>query len=176
MAERFLALMADLDDGTQERFAQWYAALKEAGFTGAQTPGLPYHISLAIFPPDREREAVLLARKAAESFSPIAVHISHIGVFAPGRVLFGAADFSAELAALHDACETNPAPPRPWTPHVTLLIDEPETVCCAMPVLLKNFSPLVGKITRLHLCAFRPMREVASFELNPTVGGAGRRE
>ena len=50
MAEQFLTLMADLDDEAQARMSGWYHSLQEAGFTGVQTPGLPYHISLSTFP------------------------------------------------------------------------------------------------------------------------------
>ena len=79
MAEQFLTLMADLDGGSQERMASWYEALNRAGFTGTQTPGLPYHISLASFPLNEEDSAAQLMEKAAREFDPIPVHISHIG-------------------------------------------------------------------------------------------------
>ena len=165
MAEQFLTLMADLDDDSQAIMSAWYNSLNNAGFTGTQTPGLPFHISMATFPLEVEREAVELTKKAAGSFSPIPVHISHIGVFAPGKVLFGAPERSAELDLLHNACETNPSQQRPWTPHVTLLIDDPPTICEALPVVLKSFYPFVGRITRLHLCAFWPTREILSVDL-----------
>ncbi len=106
MAEQFLTLMADLDEDTQAHMSEWYNALKEAGFTGTQTKGLPYHISLATFPLDKEQAAVETMRKAASEFSAMPVHISHIGVFAGGKVLFGAVEKSAELVSLRDACET----------------------------------------------------------------------
>lgn len=162
MAEQFLTLMADLDDAAQARLSEWYEALTKAGFTGTQTPGLPYHISLATFPLDQEQTAVQLLRKAA-NFSPVPVHFSHIGLFAGGRVLFAAPERNPRLDALHDAFD--PQPKAPWTPHATLLIDEPEQVCAALPVLLRSFSPFMATITRLHLCAFWPAREIASAPL-----------
>lgn len=94
------------------------------------------------------------------------VHISHIGMFAGGKVLFGAPERNAQLDALHDACEANVEKKRIWTPHVTVLIDEPEVVCSALPLFVHLFYPFVGNIVRLHLCAFWPTREIASFELN----------
>ena len=165
MAEQFWTLMADLDDDSQAIMSAWYNSLNNAGITGTQTPGLPFHISLATFPLEVEWEAVELTKKVAGSFSPIPVHISHIGVFAPGRVLFEAPERSAELDLLHNACETNPSQQRPWTPHVTLLIDDPPTICETLPVILKSFYPFVGRITRLHLCAFWPTREILSVDL-----------
>ncbi len=165
MAEEFLTLMADLDEDSQARMSGWYAGLREAGFAGVQTPGLPFHISLSAFPTDKEREAVERMKKACAEFTPFPVHISHIGLFAGGKVLFGGPERNRMLDALHDACEPDPDPGRPWTPHVTILIDEPDTVCAALPVLVKSFRPFVGTVARLHLCAFWPKREIASADL-----------
>ncbi len=165
MAEQFLTLMADLDDASQEIMSGWYSKLKEAGFTGTQTPGLPYHISLATFPLEKEQEAVALMQKVVAEFAPVSVHISHVGMFDGGKVLFGAPELNSALAALHEACAKETMQKYPWTPHATLLIDEPETVYAAVPVLMKSFYPFVGKISRLHLCAFWPTREIASIEL-----------
>ena len=165
MAEEFLTLMADLDGEAQARMSAWYDALKDAGFTGKQTPGLPFHISLATFPLDKEREAVEIMRKAGAAFSAVPVHISHMGVFAGGRVLFCAPERNPKLDALHAACDIFPSPKFPWTPHATLLIDEPDTVCAALPVLVKHFAPFAANMTRLHLCAFWPAREIGSIQL-----------
>ncbi len=166
MAEEFLTLMADLDDDSQAILSGWYNSLNHAGFRGTQTPNLPFHISMATFPLEKEQEAVKLAQKIAGEFSPIPVHISHIGIFAPGKVLFGGPERNSELDSLHNACETNPNSQRPWTPHVTMLIDEPTTICQALPLFIKSFHPFDGWLTRLHLCAFWPTREILSIELN----------
>ena len=72
MAEQFLTLMADLDPSAQQRIAAWYRSLREAGFEGTQTPGLPYHISLAAFPLAQEKKAAEILRSAAERFPPFA--------------------------------------------------------------------------------------------------------
>ena len=165
MAEQFLTLMADLDDEAQARMSGWYHSLQEAGFTGVQTPGLPYHISLSTFPLNQEKEAAEIARKAAAEYAPVPVHLSHIGLFAGGEVLFAAPEKDAELAALQEACRSGAPQPYPWTPHATVLIDEPETVLAAMPVFVRAFVPFTARITRLHLCAFWPTREIGSYEL-----------
>ena len=168
MAEQLLTLLADLDQASQERMSGWYDTLADAGFTGVQTPGLPYHISLAAFPPEQEAKAAEITRKAAAAFPPIPVHISHIGMFAGGKVLFGGPEKSAELAALREACKPDTPEQYPWTPHATILIDEPETIYAAIPLVMKSFVPFTGKITRLHLCAFWPTREIAAAELTGT--------
>ena len=167
MAEQFLTLMADLDRDSQQRLSGWYGALREAGFVGTQTPGLPYHISMASFPLDQETEAAETARKAAAEFSPVSVHFSHIGMFAGGRILFAAPERNPELDFLHEACRSAAPQQYPWTPHTTVLIDEPETVHSALPLFIQSFVPFVGTIVRLHLCAFWPTREIVSADLNP---------
>ena len=65
MAEKFLALMADLDDNTQEIMSGWYKTLTDTGFKGVQTPDLPYHITMAILPLEMEDEAVARMQKVA---------------------------------------------------------------------------------------------------------------
>ena len=139
--------------------------LFRSGFTGVQTPGLPYHISLSSFPSDQEKEAAEIARKAAAEYAPVPVHFSHIGMFAGGKVLFAGPEKDAELTALQKACRSNAPQQYPWTPHATILIDEPETVHAALPVFVESFIPFTARITRLHLCAFWPTREIGSFIL-----------
>ena len=53
----------------------------------------------------------------------------------------------------------------PFTPHTTMLIDTPETICRALPVLMEKFEPCRARLTRLHLCAFWPTREIINVEL-----------
>ena len=166
MAESFITLMADLDDHSQEIMTGWYKNLQDVGFMGTQTPGLPFHISLATFSLDEEKAAVEEMYRLGEAFTSIPVHISHIGMFAGGRVLFGAPDMNpAGLLELHDAIMINKQDDRPWTPHVTILIDEPEIVHDALRTLTKSFHPFMAQITRLHLCAFWPTREIAAVRL-----------
>ena len=166
MAEQFLTLMADLDDDSQEIMSLWYKKLRDEGFTGTQTPGLPYHISLATFSLDEEESAVEEMNRLGEMFSSIPVHISHIGIFAGGRVLFGAPDMNpAGLLQIHDSIMVNKIDEHPWTPHVTILIDEPDNISDALRIMINSFRPFIARITRLHLCAFWPTREIASVQL-----------
>lgn len=112
-----------------------------------------------------EKEATEIARKAAASFAPIPVHISHIGMFAGGKILFAAPEKDMELTALQEACRSSAPQQYPWTPYTTILIDEPETIHAALPIIVKSFVPFTARITRLHLCAFWPTREIGVFML-----------
>ena len=166
MAEQFLTLMADFDEESQKTMGEWYEKLKEKGFIGAQTPGLPYHISLGTFALDKEEAVIGEMHRLAESFAPVPVHISHIGVFAGGRVLFCGPDMNPpELLSVRNSIRVITDEEFPWTPHATILLDETDVICRAMPILLDSFHPFMGKITRLHLCAFWPTREIATVDL-----------
>ena len=166
MAEKFLTLMADLDEDSQELMSGWYRELKDAGFTGVQTSGLPFHISLATFSLEDEEKAVGEMKRLADEFTSIPVHISHMGMFAGGRILFGAPDMNPpELLKLHDAISIKDISEYTWTPHATIIIDEPEVINDALKILVKSFKPFTARITRLHLCAFWPTREIASVKL-----------
>ena len=169
MAETFLTLMADYCDEDQQRISVWYDALQAAGFTGTQTPGLNHHISLATFPLDQEEEAIALTKRVAAEFAPVHADIRHVGIFPGGKVLFAAPDMSPALTALQQACAgERPVNGFPWTPHTTMLIDTPETIAAALPVLMQHFVPLRAKITHLHLCAFWPTRKILRIELTGT--------
>ena len=127
MADEFFTLMADLDDESQLIMSNWYKKLQAEGFSGKQTPGLPFHISLASFSLDKEAEVVGEMNKLAEKFSEIPVNISHIGLFAGGSVLYAAPDMNpADLLSLRQAIGTETNDKYEWSPHATILIDEAE--------------------------------------------------
>ena len=168
MAETFLTLMADYCEADQQRMSVWYDALQGAGFTGTQTPGLNHHISLATFPLEQEADAVALTKAVAARFAPVDVAIRHVGVFPGGKVLFAAPDMSPALTALQQACSNGPVNGYPWIPHTTMLIDEPERIGAALPTLMQHFTPILAKITHLHLCAFWPTREIITVALTGT--------
>lgn len=165
MAESFLTLMAEYCEADQQRISVWYDALQQAGFTGAQTPGLSHHISLATFPVDEESKAIRVLHETAARFAPCTAALRHIGVMPGGKVLFTAPDMSPELCALQRACGDAVLNGHLWLPHTTMLIDTPERIAAALPVLMQHFTPIAARIDHLHLCAFWPKREIAQAAL-----------
>ena len=165
MAESFICLMADLDEGVQKNMSSWYEELQKEGFTGTQTPDLPYHISLATYPLEMEEEVAENIRKVAAEFSQVEVHLSHMGMFAGGSVLFAAPERNPELDKLQKACQMDVPQQYPFTPHTTILLDKPEVVQSAIPTFVKCFRPMKSKVVRLHLCAFWPTREILAIDL-----------
>lgn len=177
MAEEFLTLMADLDEESQKILSGWYEKLREQGFTGVQTQNLPFHISMGSFSLDKESEVVEEMKKLSDRFPVIPVHISHIGLFEGGRVLYAAPDMNpAGLLDLRQAIQTQTAEKYPWTPHCTIMIDDADTIQKALPILVDNFHTFMARVTKLHLCAFWPTREIATVYLGkyPSVKEAER--
>ena len=81
-------------------------------------------------------------------------------------MLYAAPDMNpAGLLDMRQAIKTETKENFIWTPHATIIIDETATIQKALPVLVENFQPFMGKITRLHLCAFWPTREIAAVYL-----------
>ena len=111
---------------------------------------------------EKEEDAIALTQRVAMEFAPVDVHVSHVGLFSGGRVLFAAPETTPALTALQKACaEERPLiHGYPWTPHTTMLIDAPEKVCAAVPIMVEKFEPCMAQITHLHLCAFWPTREI----------------
>ncbi len=165
MDEEFLTLMAEYDDASQQVFRALQAAIDAAGFTGSHTRDIPYHISLATFRLDQEAEAVALMRRLAAQHAPIPLEITHLATHPGNRVLFAGPAPSSALTVLQADCGVETVGGYPFVPHSTLLIDEPAVVERAIPVAEAAFRPFRGRITRLHLCAFWPTREIMTVEL-----------
>ena len=161
MQDKFLCVLAGYDDGTEHRLAALQNSLYEAGFAGTQTKDIPMHITVGTFPvEEEERAAGLVCRIAAET-QPFELSLSHIGMFAGSKVLFVAPDGKRELLELREHFGASHG----WVPHTTMLIDQPEEIYRALPVLMNAFAPSCGTITCLHLYEFFPSRHILTVHL-----------
>jgi len=161
MQDKFLCVLAGYDDQTEARLAALQNTLYEAGFSGSQTRNIPMHITAGTFPVEEEERAAALVRSVAAATQPFEVSLSHIGLFAGSRVLFVAPDGKRELFELREHFGAFHG----WVPHTTMLIDQPETVYRALPVLMDAFAPSCGTITCLHLYEFFPSRHILTVAL-----------
>lgn len=161
MFDKTLYILAGYDAETEKRITQMQENLFENGFSGTQTKIEP-HITVGDFPSDAKTEAALGAqlRALAENTAPFAVTFNHIGVFGGSRVLFVAPDTSAALLKLKE----NFGSAYNWTPHTTLLIDEPDVIYRALPAAMEHFSAFAGQVTKLHLYEFFPSRHILTVE------------
>ena len=164
MENKALYILAGYDDPTERRLAGIQDNLYSHGFTGTHTKNIPQHITLGSFPLDQETRLVDLVRKIAKTTAPFTVAFNHIGIFAGGKVLFIAPDINRALLDLKERF----GPSRGWTPHTTMLIDEPEIILKALPEVIKSFSAFEGTVSSLHLYEFFPTRHILSVKLRNT--------
>ena len=161
MENKFLCLMAGYDNDTENHLACIQKKLYAAGLTGQHTKNIPQHITLQTYPPAQEAEVVQILQKIAAKTKAFDVCFSHIGIFTGGKVLFIAPDKDIGLIALKEKLGSS----FDWTPHTTMLIDEPENILTAVPLVMKEFSSFNGKVTCLHLYEFWPTRHILTVNL-----------
>jgi len=166
MPSKALYLQAQFDAETQNALAGYYGALRENGFEGSQTKNIPYHFTLGTHTPgDEERLAQELAETCART-ACVDIALAHVGLFGQ-TVLFVAPNMNFELLELRagffpgsgKGCHA-------WSAHATLLIDEPEAVLKALPIVAGRFKPAKARIESVALYEFFPARLVRECRLN----------
>lgn len=161
MSDKFLCVMAGYDAETEAHLAGLQNALYESGFCGRHTKNIPQHITLGSFPlSDEERLTALLKDLAGKTHS-FPVTFNHLGIFGGAQVLFVAPDTGHELLDLKE----NFGDSFNWTPHTTMLIDDPEQIFAAQRLLAEKFSAFEGSVETLHLYEFWPTRHILTVEL-----------
>lgn len=161
MDHKFLCVMAGYDNDTEALFSNIQKELYGKGFTGKQTKDIPQHITLGTFEVSREAEITKLVQEVSYQFKPFKITFNHIGIFQGSEVLFIAPDTSKELLNLKEKFGDS----YHWTPHSTLLIDKPEIIYQAVPVIASNFKALEGYIEYIYLYEFWPTRFLCSERL-----------
>lgn len=161
MADKILCVLAGYDETTQARLSAIQNELYTRGFVGTHTKNLPMHITLGTFKPEDEKQLVEVMTRASRAQRSFDVTFNHVGVFGGSKVLFVAPDTSAALLELKEnfGCAFN------WTPHTTMLIDEPARIYAALPIAADSFTAFRGQICSLHLYEFWPTRHILSLRL-----------
>ncbi len=165
MAEKFLYVLAGFDAETEAKLAELQDLLYANGFVGTQTKGIPFHLTLgSTLVADGREEGWLkeIMEEMAERSFDFTVTFNHIGIFSGGKVLFAAPDPVEELLHLNSRFDFSD---ESWTPHATLLIDEPSVILDALPLVLGKFKPFTARIDKLYLYEFFPSRHIATVEL-----------
>lgn len=166
MEEKHLYILAGYDDQTEKRLSDMQNRLYELGYTGVQTKDIPMHFTLGLFDTDQEEELKERLEKISGTFSSFDVSFSHIGLFKlpETEVLFVAPEVSKEMLALKDLF-LDSKDKFSWSAHTTLLIDKPEEIQKALPVVMEEFSGFEGKVTGLYLYEFWPTRKISKISL-----------
>lgn len=160
MADKLLYILAGYDDKTSARLESIQNKLYECGFTGTHTKNIPLHITLGSFPTGKEKEIELaqLIQTLADKISPFEITFNSISIFDNERVLFVAPDTNEKLLKLKEIFGDS----YNWTAHTTMIIDEPDVILKALPIVLNEFTAFSGSITSLHLYEFFPTRHILS--------------
>ena len=152
--DKFLCVLGIFDNDTQQVLKEHQDAILQAGFTGQQTMGIPFHVTLGTFPPDCREE--LESRLKGLKMERFEVYFNHMGMFEGQKVLFIAPDVSGELLALKETFSDE----KGWTAHTTMLIDGRENTLKAMEILGERFRRFTGRMERVGLWEFFPAREL----------------
>jgi hypothetical protein len=165
--DKFFSLLAQFDDVTQKTLSGYYDILRQNGFLGNQTKDVPYHFTLGKKDLKCEKQLVNDLEKICNETACIEIHLSHIGLFSTGDVVFIAPDMNFELLTLQQKfyphCGNGAYN---WTAHATLLIDEPVNIKNALPLIIDNFKPFIAHIESIGLYEFFPKRFIKDFPLN----------
>ncbi len=159
--EKQIYVLAELDRGTQVNCKALYDRLAAAGFSGRQTRGIPYHITLGCFPSEEEKQVLEASAATAEKTKAFSLTFSHIGVFGGGNVLFLAPDCNRKLLE----CKERFGSSENWTPHATLYLEDAPQVCRALPLVLERFSQFQGSVESLLVYELFPTRFLGRFPL-----------
>ena len=169
MEDKKLYILAGYDDATEAALSGIQNKLYEQGFVGTHTKNLPAHITLDSFPTEKEEIVKALLQSVAANVSAFDISFSHVGVFSGGYVLFIAPDVNRKLLNLKECFGDS----FDWAAHTTMLIDEPDVIARAMPEVIKEFKPFVGKVTKLHLYEFFPTRYITTVNLREEEAAPG---
>ena len=172
MQEKSLVLITQFDEETQNILVGYYDILRQNGFTGSQTKDIPYHFTLGshVYSIDCEKQLVDDLERICAETTRIDINLGYIGLFGL-KVLFIAPNMNFELLKLQQSffpdCGNGY---HPWAAHATLLLDEPEMILKALPIVVENFKPFKAKIESVALYEFFPghLRLIKEYRLNCT--------
>lgn len=155
----FLCVLGIFDEATQKVLEEYQQAVLSQGFTGRQTMGIPFHVTLGTFGVERREE--LEERLQSVQTGPVPVHFSHIGMFQGQQVLFLAPDVTRGLLELKEAFNNE----ADWAAHATMLIDDRENTLQAARILGDRFRQFSGEIVKVSLYEFFPAVKLKEKEL-----------
>lgn len=157
-------VLAGYDEETETRLSTLRQRLVDKGYIGTQTPDIPHHITLGSFDVSMEDELKASLPRVCRSTDSFRVSFSHLGIFGGSRVLFVAPDANPRLLKLKEEFGDS----FQWTAHTTMLIDEPDTIFRALPIIAREFTPFCGYVDSLYLFEFFPKRFISRERLRRT--------
>jgi 2'-5' RNA ligase len=143
--------------------------MAEAGIPFIAESGTDPHVSLAIWDRLSIEHAIAEVTVLAPATPPVPVTFTEVRAFG-AEVVYLACEPSARLAELQRVVQARFAPlgdgpwehyqPAAWVPHCTLAMDlGPVTAATARAVAATLPLPLSGRLDRMAVVQFRPVRE-----------------
>jgi hypothetical protein len=169
------AIELELDGTAGAAVRELWRALSGLGPTGLADSGASPHVSLAIWETiDRPRFEAEVARFADDA-PPISVTLEAPGTFPGGTVFLRPAanpalhamqrHVHARFATLGDGVWPYYMPAS-WIPHCTLVTDvPPDRVVEALTIAGRAPLPITGRLERVGIVEFRPVRVLARYPL-----------
>ncbi len=161
MKTKLLCVMAGYDEDTEKYLTEIQNKLYEQGFKSTHTKNIPQHITIGTFNIEKKDELINTLNNISQKIKSFEITFNHVGIFNGSKVLFVAPDTNRNLIELREMFDDN----IDWTPHTTMLMNEPNVVFEAMPFVLDNFNSFRGKIDKVYLYEFWPANEILSVNL-----------
>ena len=163
--DKRLYLLAELDDDFQMELKKFEKVISENEIIGRQTKDIPYHITLCTFSIEMEECVRELLEEVRQKFRKISIKCSSLGLFGL-NVLFINPDMNTDLIELYNYVkEKSFEKDNDLAAHITLLIDEPENILKVLPKIVEKNKGINGKVSRISLYEFYPMRFIKRVEL-----------
>ena len=165
MQNKALYILAQFDEETQNILTDYYNILCQNGFIGNQTKDIPYHFTLGSCDVGCEEQLIDMLDEVCSNTNYIDISLSYIGLFGQ-NVLFIAPSMNFELLNLQQSFFTDGSCGcHKWVAHATLLLDEPETILKAIPIITDKFKPFKARIESVGLYEFFPARFIKEYKL-----------
>jgi len=155
--DKYLCIIAELDEETQNALKIYKEIIKENGFIGKQTD-VPYHITLNSYSVEHEYFLKELLEKIKAEYRQINVVYSGFGLFGL-NVLYLNPTMNMKLIELYNfAKEKSKSNYDAFSAHTTLFIDEPDNVLKILPRFVEKSKKTAGNIKYISLYEFFPAR------------------
>ncbi len=164
MQDTLLYVMAQLDPVTCEKMRNIDRLLLRLGLEVKKPPKVPYHITLGSFPVEQEAQIKCLVEDACKGVKRFPLSYNHIGLFGLNVLFFGP-DVNEQLLNLQKPFEEKRIKLHDWTAHTTLMMDEPEVILKALPVVSEQFTNFHATIDSVSLYEFWPSRLITECRL-----------
>ena len=164
MKDKFLTVFAVFDDATQQKLKAFQDRVLSLGYSGTQTMGIPFHISLGSFKVEEEQELKARIKNVCLQKHCFEINLNKVNHF-NNRVLFVEPEENTELRCLHKLFDGNYADGFPWHAHATIFCGSEEQVKEANKCLNDIFKPLKAKITGIQMGEFFPTRMITEEKL-----------